>query len=78
MQDNTRHLLFGPKSCSIGMYQRREANLGDTLLVPLQSLLVFVFGGPCGAIKSYNFRTSGHHQGMVVVENNPVVGFRLK
>ena len=72
MQHKECHLLLSPR-CNIGMYTlRREVNL-EILSLFRCNPCQFLFRGPCRAIKSYNFRTSVRHQGMAVVENNPVV-----
>ena len=72
MQHKARHLLLSPR-CNIGMYTlRRKVNL-EILSLFRCNPCQFLFWGPCRAIKSYNFRTSVHHQGMVVVKNHPVV-----
>ena len=70
MQHNTRHLLLNVaiSECTSDAKLTLGYSLGS-IAIPAS----FVFRGPCRAIKSYNFRTSGHHQGMVVVDNNPVV-----
>ena len=42
MQHKARHLLLSPR-CNI-VYTAMRGQLGDTLIIPLQSLSVFVLG----------------------------------
>ena len=66
------HVIYN-EPIAWNVLKRREANCINNLIVPLQSLSFFFFLSRCKAIKSYIFSASGHHQRMVVVENNPVV-----
>ena len=59
---NTRHQI-----CRIRKKAMTRGQLRG-LENPLQPILSFFFYSHCEAIKSYNFSTSDHHQGMVVVE----------
>ena len=58
MQHKARHLLLSPRCKHRNVYTATRGQLGDTLIIPLQSLSVFVLGPLQGnqVVQLQNFR----------------------